>query len=292
MPVTTEDVAFNSNGLMLAGTLHLPPGYSAGERRPAIVILHGFGGHKDGPQQQWSSNQYAEWGYVVMRFDFRGHGGSEGERGWVLPLEQVEDVKAAVTYMATREEVDPDRIGLSGTSFGGAVGCYAAGTDKRIAAMISQGGWGDGEKITKIQHPPPDKWARFEAMIEKGKEMKARGETLMVPRYDIVPVPDRLRKSIDGPSIMEFPVDTAIAKLEFKARDVIGNFSPRPLLLIHAANDSVTPSQGSLDLFEGADKATTELHMINGVDHFMFGENNPRVITLIHDWLERFFPAS
>jgi hypothetical protein len=78
---------------------------------------------------------------------------------------------------------------------------------------------------------------------------------------------------------------------DFRANEVVGKIAPRPLLLLHAANDSVTPTEQSIGLFQHAGKLTTELHLLNDVDHFMFSHENTRVITLIRDWLGKYFPV-
>jgi fermentation-respiration switch protein FrsA (DUF1100 family) len=67
-----------------------------------------------------------------MRFDFRGCGESEGERGWILCLDQVADTSSALSYMARRPYVAADRIALIGSSFGAAVAIYTGGVDKRV----------------------------------------------------------------------------------------------------------------------------------------------------------------
>src|SRR5215813_6850042 len=125
-----ERVTFGSGGLKLAGVLHLPDRSGARERRPAFLIL-------------------------------RGCGQSEGVRGRVICLEQVEDTQSALSFLATRPEIDADRIGVMGASFGAAVAIYTAGVDQRVAACVSAGGWGDGEKKFRKQHESPDAWARF-----------------------------------------------------------------------------------------------------------------------------------
>ena len=184
-----------------------------------------------------------------------------------------------------------DRIALSGTSYGAAVAIYTAGVDQRAAAVISQGGWSDGAKKAFQQHPTEEAWKKFNDMLERGqKHRNETGEPLMVHRFDIVPVPEHLRHNIDKQSIFKFPVDTAITTMAFRPADVVGDIAPRPLLLLHAADDKVTPATESLGLYERS-KPTTDLHLLSGVDHFMFGENNPRVINLVHDWLDQYFPV-
>ncbi|TAJ79236.1 alpha/beta fold hydrolase, partial [bacterium] len=152
-------VTFSSDGLKLSGIVHIPADLRPGERRPAFLVLHGFGGNKEGRGSIVIAEQLAQWGYVTMRFDFRGCGESEGERGRILCLDQVADTSNAVTYMASRPEVDPERIALVGSSFGAAVAIYTGGADRRVAAVISCGGWGDGERKFRRQHPTPEAWA-------------------------------------------------------------------------------------------------------------------------------------
>jgi fermentation-respiration switch protein FrsA (DUF1100 family) len=287
----TERITFSSDGLNLSGVLHLPPDLSPGDRRPAFLVLHGFGGSKDGAGSVALCERLAEWGYVTMRFDFRGCGESEGERGWIICLDQVADTKNAIGYMASRPEVDPQRIALIGSSFGAAVAIYTAGVDERPAAVISSGGWGDGARKFRGQHPTPEAWERFTGMLEEGKRQRERtGQSLMVPRFDIVPIPEHLRASIlTSQSIDVFPAETAQSMYDFRADDVVANISPRPLLLLHSASDSVTPTAESIELFKRA-KQPVELHSMSDVDHAMFSESNLRVWGIIGGWLERFLP--
>lgn len=286
-----ERVTFQSAGLQLAGIVHLPPDYQPGERRPCFLVLHGFGGNKDTNNAQVPAELLAEWGYVTLRWDMRGCGESEGEHGRVICLEQVEDTQSALSYMAARPEVDPARIAAVGSSFGGAVAIYTAGVDPRVAAVISSGGWGDGARKFRRQHSTPEAWERFTRILEEAPHYRARtGRSLMVSRWDIVPIPEHLRHNLNQQSIQEFPAETAQSMYDFRADDVVGNIAPRPLLLLHAARDSVTPTEESIELFKRAGQPT-ELHLIADVDHFMWGEQNPRVIHLVRDWLERYFPV-
>jgi uncharacterized protein len=284
-------VGFHSDALKLAGIVHIPHDLRPGERRAAFVILHGFGGNKDGHGQTVMAEQLTAWGYVTMRIDFRGCGESEGEHGRIICLDQVADTSSAITYMASRPEVDPERVALVGSSFGAAVAIYTGGADPRVAAVISSGGWGDGERKFRRQHPTPEAWERFTTMLEDGRKHRERtGKSLMVPRFDIVPIPERLRRNMSAGSIMEFPAETAQSMYEFRADDMVEKISPRPLLLLHSANDSVTPTHESIELFRRA-KQPAELYLLSDVDHFMFNQENPRVTRLVSDWLARFFPV-
>ncbi len=286
-----ERIELKYGDLKLAGILYLPPSASAETPCAAFVVLHGFGGHKDGGSSRVGAQMLEEFGYATLRIDMPGCGESEGERGRVICLEQVDCVKLALDYLETRSEVDSTRLGLMGSSFGGAVSVYTAGTDTRVAAVISAGGWGDGERKFRGQHPTPEAWKKFTGMLDRGRKHKAEtGQSLMVPRYDIVPIPEHLRGGLSAGGHTEFPAETAQSMFDFRADDVVGDIAPRPLLLLHSANDSVTPTEQSIEMFKRAGQPT-DLILLSDVDHFTFGENNPRVRAIVGDWLGRYFSA-
>src|SRR4051812_13170479 len=199
-----QRITFESDGLALAGLLGTPDG---GGKRPAFLVLHGFGSNKDGGVSKAVAALLTGFGYVTLRFDMRGCGDSAGERGRVICLEQVADTRHARAWLATRPEVDPARIGVIGNSFGAAVAVYTAAVEPALAACISCGGWGDGPSKFRKQHATPEAWQRFTEMMKEGRRMRAEGKTLMVPRYDIVPIPPDLRSNLSPGSIMEFPFD-------------------------------------------------------------------------------------
>jgi len=290
--MSEENVTFPSAGLRLSGTVRVPDGVKPGEKRAAFLVLHGFGSNKDSSNVLAPTKVLTELGYVTLRFSMRGCGDSEGEFGRVICLEQVEDTRNALTYLAQHPAVDAKRIALVGSSFGGAVSVYAGGVDGRVAAVISNGGWGDGERKFRGQHKSPQEWARFTKMLEEGRAHRARtGQSLMVPRYDIVPIPPHLRGNLAKNSVETFPAETAQSMFDFRADEVVGRIAPRPLLLIHAANDSVTPTEQSIELFKRAGEPA-ELHLFSEVDHFLFAEDNARVWGVMRDWLRNYFPAT
>jgi alpha-beta hydrolase superfamily lysophospholipase len=285
-----ESVQWKSADLKISGIVELPEGMKRGERRAAILVLHGFGSNKDSPMVHTVTRMFTSLGYVALRFDMRGCGESEGERGRVICLEQVADTKSAFDFLCTADYADPQRIAVFGHSFGAAVAVYAAGTDARVAACVSSGGWGHGEKKFRKQHASPEAWRRFSAMMEEGRRRSARGERMMVPRYDIVPIRPGLRGNLAAGSILEFPFEVVESMYAFTANEVVGKIAPRPLLLLHPADDSVTPTEQSIDLFAHAGQPT-DLHLFAEVDHFLFSDDNPMVQAVVRDWLKRYFPA-
>ena len=146
-------ITFVSEGRKLAGTVRVPDGVKPGERRPAWIVMHGFGSNSTSSNVLEPCAMFEKLGYVTLRFDMPGCGDSEGERGNLICLEQVQAASDALTFLAKNPNVDGARIGMIGSSFGAAIAVYAIGVDKRVAAAISSGGWGDGERKFRGQHP-------------------------------------------------------------------------------------------------------------------------------------------
>ena len=285
-------VRFKSDGIDIAGVLHIPDGHKPGQRLPAFIVLHGFMGSKDESHAEIQARMLEGWGYAALRIDFRGLGDSGGARGYVLCMDQVADTRNALTWLSEQPEIDPKRIGVTGHSFGAAVSVYTGGVDERVAAVISSCGWGHGERKFRGQHPGEENWAKFTDMLARGREHKARtGESLWVSRWEVVPIPEHLRVHLPAKAQFKVAADTAQSMFDFRAEDVVANIAPRPLLLLHIANDTITPTEQSIRLFEKAGEPA-ELFLITGVSHFPLAGDGAYARALIKGWLDKFFPVS
>ncbi|SFK65040.1 alpha/beta hydrolase [Falsiroseomonas stagni] len=283
-------VSFVSDGIDIAGDLHIPDGTPPGTRLPAFIVLHGFIGSKDKSHAEIMARLLESLGYAVLRMDFRGCGKSGGKRGYVLCHDQVADAKNALNWLSQRPEVDPARIGIIGHSFGAAVACFAGAVDQRFAAVISSCGWGHGERKFMGQHPG-EAWPKFLAMLAANREHKERtGEALTVPRFDVVPMQEHLRKNLSPNALMEVSADTAQSMFDFKAEEVVHWISPRPVLFIHGADDTVTPAEQSIRLWEKAGQPK-DLVLITGTDHFPLAAGNQRMAGMLKGWLDVHFPV-
>jgi len=150
-------VTFQSGAFKLAGTVRVPDGVKPGEKRPAFIVMHGFGSNSSSTNVLEPCKMFENLGYVTLRIDMPGCGESEGARGNLICLEQVQAASDALTFLAKNPNVEPDRIGMIGSSFGAAIAVYVCGVDKRVAAAISSGGWAmaNGNSAGSIQARRP-----------------------------------------------------------------------------------------------------------------------------------------
>jgi dienelactone hydrolase len=173
--VERRPVTIWSEGSRLAAELIRPTDRSG--PLPAILLCHGWAGLKGHLAERYAI-PFAKAGYVCLVFDYRGWGDSDGRmistpetpmltaageqvvkvrviRDLVDPIDQIADIRACLAWLLTEEGVDPDRVGLWGSSYGGGHVVVVAGTDERPKAVVAQiGGFGSPN--------PKAEWAAYQ----------------------------------------------------------------------------------------------------------------------------------
>ena len=128
------------------GLLSLPG--KAEQPLPTIILMHGLGDRKTVDYIEAGNQYLLEAGYAVLRLDISNHGDrfkydyefdlTEGYRYWTRDLitQTVFDLRRAVDFIESREELDPERIGYFGISLGGIIGTIFCGVEERVRVPV------------------------------------------------------------------------------------------------------------------------------------------------------------
>ena len=256
-------VEFYSEGFKLQGDVYTPDGLAPGEQRAAVLLCHGYTGVKDLYLPD-NARVLNEAGYVAMAFDYKGWGQSEGVSPLRLaPHSRVSDVQAAMTFLGEQPEVDEERIGIYGTSYGGATVVWTAAIDQRAKCVVSVVGIGNGKRwMSRVRRM--DEW--FD-LLDRSKADRIRramtGKSDMVERGEIL-LPDRqsaalaaAQRANNPNAVMTIPVEYIDDTLGFNPEWVVDKIAPRPVLFITSDQDRLVPprSQSSCTPAPGSRKS-------------------------------------
>ena len=267
-----ESVSFYSEGVRLAGDLYRPAGAGPDDARAGIVLCHGYTGVKSLYLPD-NARVLTDAGYVVLTFDYKGWGASEGPRARLAPFSRVADTQAALTYLGTRPGVDPAHLGLYGTSYGGATVIWAAALDTRVRCVVSVVGIGDGRRWMRSVRRP-DEWHDLLARAQEDREQAVvSGESAMAERDEIL-LQDRASAALSAAArannpdaVSAVPASFIDETLSFHADWVVGKIAPRPLLLITTEDDRLVPPEESQSLYDHAGEPK-RLVVLKGYGHY------------------------
>jgi fermentation-respiration switch protein FrsA (DUF1100 family) len=243
-----EKVSFPSAGVSCAAWLGIPARAAAGERCPAIVMGHGFGAVKEALLVE--AEHLTAAGFITLAIDYRSFGESGGDvRGNLFPNEEVEDYRNAISWLQARADVDPERIGIWGMSFGGGIVIQTAAMDRRVKAVVSVVPVVNGRRWLHSLWGA-DRFEQLRLLAEADR--KTRFETGMSGRIPLVgDFPSAITMDARGAAqymkIQEQPgrppmqgtpdlsIESIEKIIEFEPEQFIRHIAPRPLLIITAA---------------------------------------------------------
>ncbi len=267
-----RSVEFYSEGHKLAGDLYLPDDLPQDQKQPGVVLCGGYTGVKE-YQRPDEARAFNKAGYAALAFDHQGWGKSEGPRTRLAPYSRVLDVQAAMTFLGLQPEVNAQRIGLYGVSYGGAIATWVAAVDQRAKCTVSVKGVGNGTRWMRSVRRP-DEWfdlldrsqADRERRVMTGvSELVESGEVLVRDRKS-AELADAARRGTSAGSAtlpLEFVDDT----VGFNPEWIVDKISPRAILFITSDNDRLVPPEESVQLHALA-KEPKMLVVLKGYGHY------------------------
>jgi pimeloyl-ACP methyl ester carboxylesterase len=287
--MNARNVSFYSDGDRIAGYLHTPADWKEGDApRAGIVVLAGYSGNTQADCTHMMKRLCAE-GWFVLGFDYRGFGSSEGPRSRHRPLEQAQNTFDALTYLQTVTGVDGDRLGIYGTSFGGANGVWVAAHDERVKCLVTSVAVTHGARWMRLIRRPWEWLAFRERVMADARERVVSGKATLVPNGEImIRDPDAQRQRAmhaeHGHTFQseERDLESGEAVMRYRPEWVVDKISPRPVLMIYAENDNLVPPEEQLSCFAkcGEPKKLVKLAKAGHYDSYEF--RNPELAKTVY----------
>lgn len=296
------DVTFPSDHLTLSGLLFTPDD-PVDSRLPAIVISHPGGGVKEQSPSVYA-RRLARAGFAALVFDAAYQGESEGEpRGMEDPFQRAEDIKSAVTFLTTRDDVDPGRIGALGICASGGYVPYAAQTDRRIKSVATVSAVDLGsvfrEGLGRTQDP-----AILQALLDQAGAARTEEARGAAPRL-VAWIPDDAKELLETgtrqfqetfeyyrtprghhPRAVQGWVLRSVDRIaQYDSYAMIRLVSPRPLLMI--AGSEAESAYFSREAVEQAAEPK-ELFVVDGATHIDLYDRDEYVIPAVAKLTEFF----
>ncbi|MFG3099473.1 alpha/beta fold hydrolase [Streptomyces sp. NPDC048182] len=266
--------------LAVGGGVRLDTSYfTAGpgdERRPAVLLAHGFGGSKADTREQAES--LARDGYAVLTWSARGFGRSTGRIGLNDTKGEVADVSKLIDWLARQPQVRLDkagdpRVGIAGGSYGGAVALLAAGHDTRVDAIA----------------PAITYWNLADALFPNGVFKKLWAGVFVETGGGCARFEPALCRMYQRVAQAGAPDADAIKILKERSPEAVGDRIRVPTLLTQGQTDSLFPL-GQADAAARAIRANgapVDVDWISG-GHDGGDRETGRVESRVRGWFDRY----
>lgn len=250
----TEKVWVQGSVGKLSVVVQTPDGLAIGQKCPVVIMMHGFMGNKDGMMEKIAADKLASQGIATVKFDFNGHGESEGPFSGMTVPNEIEDAKKVYEYVKALPFAGD--IALTGHSQGG------------VVASMTAGDFG-AEKVKCVVLLAPAAVLRDDAI--RGNTMGARYNPLDPPEF--IPLFGDLKL---GGEYIRTAFSLPIYETAKKYKG--------PACIIHGTGDQVVPytyGERYHEIWPGS-----ELHIIPTADHG-FSKHMQQTVDLMVDFLVR-----
>src|SRR5579883_463541 len=264
---TRKDIEFNAEGIILRGWLYLPTGV---KQPPIVVMAHGYNCIKELYLDKYAE-LFAQAGIATLAYDNRNFGDSDGEpRQELDPWQQVRDYRNAITFAQQLSEIDPNRIGIWGTSYSGGHVLVVNAIDKRVKCVVSQVPTISGYQ-TMLRRSRPDQWDELRHKFDADRKARFQNKPpTLVPMITTDISSTASHASSDASDFFtgktapesdkwrfvkwrnEITLRSIEMYSEYEPGSYITRISPTPLLMIIGDNDVVSLTDLELEAYNRA----------------------------------------
>ncbi|WP_149827503.1 alpha/beta fold hydrolase [Streptomyces tailanensis] len=276
VPVKRTDQAMTVGDGVRLDTSYFTAGAGDDDRRPAVLLGHGFGGDKEDVRSQ--AEDLARDGYAVLTWSARGFGESTGKIGLNDPEGEVADVSKLIDWLAKRPEVQLDRdgdprVGAAGASYGGAISLLAAGYDDRVDAIA----------------PAITYWNLADALFPNGVYKKLWTGIFFYTNGGCEKFEAELCEMYERVAESGEPDEEAVKLLEERSPEAVGDRIKVPTLLMQGQSDSLFPLAQADEAAKAieAGGAPVEVDWISG-GHDGGDMETSRLQSRVNAWFDRY----
>lgn len=286
--IAQQSVTFMSEGTKVAGVLYTPKnGKQQNGKWPAVVVNGPASAVKEQASASYARRLAAK-GFMVLIFDHRNWGESGGEpRQEHDPQQRVTDIKNAVTYLLSRNDVDSARIGSVGVCVGASYALVASVTDPRIKATATVAGV-YGWARTNLEASGIDWLHTYLTTInEKLALQQKTGEVQYLqavgPAGTKIPLASGSPEAFDyygnparsySPHLENRYTWGSIAKMMSFEAFPFSKYMTTPLLVVHGTNDPWCKPEFAKEIYDNA-KGPKEFVSIPNEKHTDFYQGQP-----------------
>lgn len=303
-PRRRAPVRFQGDGALLAGHLYRPPGMAPTARTPGVVLCGPIGSVKELVVPHYAE-RLADAGYTVLTFDPRGFGESEGAPRLHHDSNRVvDDYASTVSYLLTRDDVDPARVAALGVCMGGGHAVSLGARDKRLKAVVAIGGAYDtGGMLQKFMGV--DGAAAFcRSINDILQQQYVNGDVRYVPavapglskEVPLAVMPNEeaygfyTRRQKDAPTWANLmTVGSILSLFTYNAVAQAPMVAPTPLMVIHGTRDGTMLPEYAQQVFEAA-VGPKELVWLDTQNHVQLYDQGPYVDEAVEHairWLDQ-----
>ncbi len=237
---------------------HYPAARKNGARSPAVVFFPGLDGTKE--MLLAGAIELSRRGIACLMVDGPGQGEAVRRRGLASRYDYEVPAAAAVDYLETRADVDPQRLGVMGWSMGGYYAPRAAAFEKRFKACVAWGAHYDYHAV----------WVERRRVLESGGTDASGYIFQLLSVMGVKTADEALRK------LEDFRLAGVAEKIEC------------PILITHGEQDAIVPVEMAYRLYEHAGSKRKELKIFTaeegGCEHIQL-DNRTLGVTYVTDWL-------